>query len=138
VSATAAPPHYRMRARGVGATATLLAGAAAFALACGGAAYVEPTAGPAARLVIASTCVERATFFARIDGLRTQELGCNQTGTWRLAPGRHEVTVQARQASYQIEPLTVSVDLRDGECAAFLLRQASGFELVALGDESCE
>ena len=107
---------------------------------CGPTRYTQPLEGPTAKISVASICVERASFFARINRLRTEEYGCNQTAEWIVAPGTIDFLVQVEQASFTVEPLELSFEIGEDECADFLLRQAAtgGYNLEFIGVAACE
>ena len=113
-------------------------GLLAACLGCAGGQYRAPDGGPVAYLSIASTCVERAAFFAEINGSRTATSGCNETAEWVIPAGPLVLVVQVEQASYRVEPLETRLEVTPGSCLQFLLRQTQGFELVTLSADACE
>lgn len=111
--------------------------AAVWVCACGSVRYTPPTEGPTAVINVASVCTERASFYGRINGLRTEEYGCNQGAEWVVTPGAIDMTIQVHQASFSVEPLSLGFELEEGECIAFLLRQTAGFDLEFLSRRPC-
>lgn len=107
-------------------------------LGCPGNRYVEPTSGPTATIEISSICIERATFFARINGQRTDRYGCNETARFSVGPGQIALVVQVEQSDFAIEPLSIDFEIQTGHCAHFLLRQANGYQLEFLGVDPCD
>lgn len=112
---------------------------ALMASACVPTRYVSPVDGPTATLEISSICTERASFYARIDGIRTQTYGCNQSAGWLVTPGTIELTIQVEQSSFTVEPLVYEFQIEQDQCAEFMLRQArgGGFELEVLTMGEC-
>ena len=108
--------------------------------ACGPTRHTSPVDGPTAKITVASICVERASFFARINRLRTEEYGCNQTAEWVVSPGTIDFLIQVEQASFTVEPLELTFDIAEDECADFLLRQAAtgGYNLEFIGVGACD
>ncbi|MCA9563893.1 MAG: hypothetical protein KC561_10415 [Myxococcales bacterium] len=104
---------------------------------CSSVFYAEPMDGPIAHIRLGSTCVERASFHARINGVRTETYGCNQVAEWAVVPGNIDFTVQVEQASYRVDPLHFPLDLAEGECASLLLRQSTHFELALVSVSAC-
>ena len=107
--------------------------------ACGPTRHTPPIEGPTAKITVASICIERASFFARINRLRTEEYGCNQSAEWVVSPGTIDFLIQVEQASFTVEPLELTFDIAEGECADFLLRQtaAGGYNLEFIGVAAC-
>ncbi|MBN1945441.1 MAG: hypothetical protein JW797_07160 [Bradymonadales bacterium] len=104
---------------------------------CAGTRYQQPTEGPRASLELASICIQRATFYALINGRRTERYGCNETASWQVTPGSVSLVVQVEQADFTIEPLATRFEIGEGQCARFLLRQSNGYELEFFGVQSC-
>lgn len=61
--------------------------------------------------------------------MRTETYGCNQVPQWDVTPGEIDFVVQVLESSFQIEPLSVTFEVAEGECVDFLLRQRDGYEL---------
>jgi len=99
--------------------------------------HMPPLEGPTATISVASVCTERASFYGRINGLRTDEYGCNQAAEWVVVPGVIDLTIQVHQASFSVEPLSLSFELDQNECISFLLRQTAGFDLEFLSRTPC-
>jgi hypothetical protein len=99
--------------------------------------YQPPTSGPRGTVVVSSLCTTPARFHARINGMRTEGYGCNQTARWEVTAGAVELVVQVEEADFRVSPIRIQFDLPTDRCANFLLRQRNGYDLEFLGVAEC-